>query len=383
MTAIRNLAKTCVPVILVSFLATHVSAQKQDDSKTAIIFVVDRSGSMGQLREPDTAEAFILQAIHVAMLSQRDVKMAVVLHNGHGIKVLGDDNGAPTAALKTLQQRVIQEWESPFGGTPLDEALGMTVAMAKALPANTNTTLVNIGDGSPSSGRLRPEDFQEVQQEIDRQIQAIQARGFPPRTTEQLIQRFRAELRDPTTEEFKQLYNRQVKAEFEACLRHAALLKGKKVRFVSVDFGTPIKELRKIHQAAGGSDRDYLVVQTANRVIEALHGAGLTQLDGIVVPKPIHIPADSSTFEKTIEHQLDSVGEAAVVSIVFQSPIPKFDEHVDLSVEADGTTYAFGLQNQNPDAILSRDAAGHVAVATLVLATMPKDGTLRIRYRSP
>jgi len=359
-------------------------AESREEGDECIIVMYDASSSMGTLPEPDTAQAFITELIHVASISGRSVKMAVILFNGNGVKVLGDDDNMPTAALASLHKKVLEEWEKPFGATPCDEALQQCVRIARAVSSEAKVTVINFGDGHPGSGRLRPDDFEEVQQKMDSRIEAIRKLGYPPKTTQKLIDRFLAAVRTPGTEESKEVYEKvQLKAEFELCERHAAALKASKVRFVSVDFAGGIEPLRKIHESAGGLDADYLIVQPANQVIKRLHDLRVTQLDGIVVPRPVHLPAHPTTFQTDYEHRLDQVGEAALVTIVFHRPIEAFEQHCELSVDAGGVTYRFDVQNTDPTAILSYDSAGKVATATLVLPSMPADGKVTVHFRSP
>jgi len=376
----------CLLTVVRTFGGSPSVALADNDDKAAeyIIILYDGSQSMGMLPEPDTAQAFITELIHVASISRRPVKIAVILFNGNGVKVLGDDKNMPTAALASLHKKVLQEWQEPFGPTPQDGALQECVRMVQAVPSEANVTVINFGDGHPESGRLRPDDFEEVREMIDRRIESIRKLAYPPRTTQQLIDRFLAAVKTPGTEEWKEVYEKvQRKAEFELCKRHAAVLKGAKVRFISVDFAGGIEPLREIHQSAGGLDADYLIVQPANTVIKRLHDLRVTQLDGIVVPRPVHLPADQSTFQKAYEHLLDKVGEAALVTVVFHRSIEDFADHCELSIDAGGATYTFDTQNSDPNAILSFDSAGKVATATLVLPSMPTDGRVTIRFRSP
>lgn len=348
-----------------------------------LIFLIDRSGSMRLLPEPDTTQAAVTEAIHVANLSGRPVKMAVILFNGNGVKILGDEKDLPTAALRALHKRVLNEWESPAGGTPLDAALQHCVRMVKELPASARVTVVNVGDGQPDSDCLRPDDFAEIREEMDRQIKALQSQAFPPRIIQELLEQRQRAWKSPATEEFKKLHDLQVKAEFQACLRHAAMLKGRKVRFVSLDFVGQLEALRKIHDAAGGVDADYATVKPANTVVKHIHGLGLTQLEGIVVPAPVQVAADANAFELKRSHPLDSVGDGAIVTIVFHQPIPRFSEQVELSADIGGATVTFDVRNNDPNVILSFDAAGNVVAATLVLPSLPANRDLKIRYRSP
>ncbi|MCY2988008.1 MAG: VWA domain-containing protein [Planctomycetota bacterium] len=331
------------------------------------IFLVDRSESMAHLPEPDTIQAAINEALQVAILSGRPAKMAVIIFNGRGVKILGDDQDMPMSALKSLHKRLFNEWPTPDGGTPLDEALQHCARMVKSLPAAARITIVNAGDGQPSSGRLRPDDFSDIQKEMERQLKGIQSQSYPPGILQQLVDQRQRAWKDPTTEEFRKLYALQIKAEFDACLRHAAVLKGRKVRFVSLDFVGQLDELRQIHDAAGGTAEDYAVVRPANTAVKRIHDLGLTRLDGVIVPPPVHVPADAASFECQIQHSLDRVGEAALVTVLFHQAIPRFPEQVELSIDAGGVPYRFDVQNQDPNVILTFDAAGNVTGATLAL----------------
>ncbi len=363
--------------------APRSAASVDPGTEHYIIFMIDCSESMHQLPEPHTILAAVTQTLQVAILSDRQVKIAVILFNGNGVKILGDENDMPTSALKSLHTRLLNEWQKPNGGTPQDEAMQHCVRMVKALPTAARITVVNAGDGRPSSGRLRPDDFSGIQEEMDRQLKAIQSLPYPPGIIQELVEKRHLAWKDPTTEEFRKLYDLQIKAEFDACLEHAAVLKGRKVRFVSLDFAGQLQELRQIHDAAGGAADDYAVVRPANTVVKRIHDLGLTQLDGIIVPPPVHIPADTGSFQRQFVHPLDFVGEAALVTLVFHTPIPRFQEQAELQIEANGVTYVFDVQNHDANTSLIFDAAGNVVGGTFALPNVTEGTELCIRFQSP
>ena len=380
--SVHQVCRVAFMSLLVILLVGHVSSAELAEEVQTLIFLVDRSESIAHLAQPDTTLPFITQAIHVGALSGRQVRMAVIVFNGNGVKVIAGEDGKTTSALESLHKKLLQDWEKPSGATPFDQALTEAISLVKnAAPGRV--TVVHFGDGCPESGRLRPEDFESVRKEIDRRVEGFRNAGYPPKTTQQLIDRFTKAMGIPGTEEFNQVYAIQRGAEFDLCKKHAATLRAAKVRFVSVDFDGRIPQLREIHDAAGGLAADYLVVQPANTVIKKLHELRLIQLNGIVVPKPVHIGPDLATFQGTIECLLDRVGEAAVLTVVFHEPIEDFGGKVDLSMTTAGVTHKFDVQNSDPSAILSFDNAGRVATATLVLPSMPPDGKAILHFRSP
>ena len=373
----------CVAVAILLLLSglAHADAA-EDQSASTLVFLVDRSASINDLPIPENTQAVITHVVKVAALSRRPVKVAVILFNGDGLNVLAGDDGLPTAAHEALLQRLLTEWTPPRGGTPLNDALQACLQMLKACDSEEHVTVVHCGDGRPLSGRLRPDDFPDVKQHIERRTRAILDGPYPEVIKQGQIEKLKLAWQDPNTPEGRQIWQIQVKAELQACLSHAAALKARKARFITVDFNG-IADLQRIHEAAGGTHRDYLLARPANTLVAKLHAAGLTAFEGVLVPRPLSAPAAPTVFEKTIDLQLDDVGEAIVLTVVFDQPVVDFHQHVELSVETSEGTYAFNTQNDDPQALLSLDNAGRVATATLSLPSLPADRRLRIRYRSP
>jgi hypothetical protein len=360
-------------------------APADQTSGTVMILLVDKSESMAHLPEPDVDQAFLTELIQLARLSGRAVRIAAIVFGGEGVKVFGDDHQMPTAAHASLHRALIRDWPKPAGGTPLEAALQECVRMVGAQPPRTDVTVVLCGDGRPDSGRLRPEAFPGVKAEMDRRLKALHEKyqGHPASILHRLAERLETAWKDPETEEFRALYAVQAKAEYARTLEHAAALKKAGIRFVSVDYAGGIPELQEIHREAGGRPADLVLATPPTTVIPKLHSLGLTALPRVIVQAPRPFPAEPARFEGTYELRLDPIGEAALVTLVFEPPVAEFTRHATLEAEVGGNRTSFTEENREPDRIVSLDSAGRVATATLVLDAIPPDGRVVLRYRSP
>lgn len=367
--------------VLCSISGEAKPTKKEEDTKIQI-WLIDRSRSINDLNPADTIQAMLVQATQVASLSKRPIKMGAILFNSREITVIGDKKGQPTLAHKKFLQDVKTKWSKAEGATPLDLALDRCLGMVKALPAQSDVTVIYFGDGSPESLRPRPKDFPAVQKYLNKEIQQIQARELPPGITQRLINDFKEELKNPETQAAKKLWKVQIPEEFNACLDLVAALSARKVRFLTVDFKKN-DAMRKIHQSAGGTDADYVQVSEPNKVLQSLHKTKLTSFPDIIVPPPMTAPADSADTKATYTASLDDVAEAAVISLVFTRSIEDWDRVCELTMTAGGQTFTFTEKNNDPQAMLTKDGKGRIVMATLSLEQLPRDKKVTITFNSP
>src|SRR3972149_1730105 len=80
-----------------SLFACPQSQPQSEQDGAALIFWDDRSESYKKLPYPHTDLALITHGIYLARLSGKSVKVAVIVFNGDGVKVIGDENGMPTS----------------------------------------------------------------------------------------------------------------------------------------------------------------------------------------------------------------------------------------------------------------------------------------------
>jgi hypothetical protein len=373
-------------ILLLSITASSVAAAPKSPPKPAsvLLIMVDYSGSTALLNPPHTMQASVVHLVNLAEFSGQPVAIAVVFFGQGGVRVVGDKGGMPTLAYAALRQELLGSWPKPAGETPMDEAFQATLKLARTAPRGAPISVVLMSDGQPESGRLRPQDFPEIAQEMARHREAVvkKYQGFPPEILQHYLRQLEAEWSTPGTEAFKQLYDRQVRAEFQTTLQHAAALAKEKVRFVTVDFGGGIPQLREIHQAAAGADRD-LVATSPNAVTGKLHELGLTALPRVVLAPVQFYDAQSDSFDRSIELLLDPIADRGMLTVEFSPAIPDFASQAFLKARVDGSESAFTLGNTAPQRLLALDAKGNVATATLLLDAIPKDGRVTIQFQSP
>lgn len=316
--------RAVVSLFLAAAFAAEASPAASDPKDAVpgdvVIFLVDRSESVGQLATPDTVEALVNHYVRVAALARMPTQFAVVAYSGKGVQVIGDPQGRPTLAYDALLERLEQDFPRPNGGTPLVEALQATQALVAALPDEQRVTIIHCGDGQPA-GAFDPDQYPVVAKHLADCIAAV-TQGVPTDQQQPKIEELRRKWRDPATPEGKRLYETYAEQEFSACKRLAAGFHDRQVRFVSVDFNG-VEMLRQLHEAGGGKPQDYLLVQPASRLIEMLHEHGLTRFGGVLVCKPIVVPK-GDVRQRVTAIPLDAISEAAVVTVVFSEPVADF-----------------------------------------------------------
>jgi hypothetical protein len=345
------------------------------------IYLVDTSESMTSLR--DATQAALTHQVKLAELAGDDVKVAVVFFGGHGVKVVGGKDGKPTAATKGLLDQLLRDWPRPSGATPMDGAFQEAVRLAAALPPGSDATVLLFTDGEPDSCVLRPEAFPEIKAQIDKALKAYeeQHKDLPPALLQNALARKKIAFETSGTEEWKQAYDRQRDLEFARVLEHAKTLRQARVRLVTVDYVGNYPRLKEIHQAAGGRAADLLVCRPPVAAIAKLHNLGLTALPGVAVQAPLHVAADQKASERTLSVRLDPVGDRALVTVVFEPGIENFEKGATLEAAAGGTVLAFTLDNDDAGRLLSRDSAGAVVAAHLLLDPLPQDGLVSLTLR--
>ena len=348
-----------------------------------LLFLVDRSDSMNGFQPPETTQAVVLHGLDLAALSPEPPSVAVVFFGEGDVMVVGDENGMPTSAIGTLRRRLLADWPDLGGATPMDEAFQTAVRIVHDLPQDTEVSIVLMTDGRPDSGRIRPDDFPEIQEIIEDRKKALSGKyqGFPPAIIQAKLAEYEQELADPETETFETIYIQQRELEFAKTLELASALKKRGVRFVTLAFRQTLP-LVGIHEAAGGLEDD-LVETSPNQIIPKLHALRLLALPRIVALPVQEFDADPQAFERTIRVPPETIGEAILVTVEFQPAIEDFEKRCVLEAVVDGTTYAFTASADQPEAVTATDAAANVATATLTLDRLPTSGSITLRWRSP
>ncbi len=372
--------------LLVMMVMTVISTSKTLAAQV-VLFLNDRSPSFSQLDPPDQTQAMELQFLDLLQLSGDQTKVAFINFGGSdGLTVFAGDDGLPTSEWTTLKHRVLKEFPKLAGATPMDMALELGQQMVSKLPSGMPVTVVLISDGRPESGWLRPKDFPEVAKEIERQrtvlLERCRIRGYTDKITQDLIRRQEQQWADGTTKECQELYSQfQIPAELKKVVQLAEALAKSQVRFVSVDFGGGIVELRDIHQAAGGVPND-LVVCKPDEVIRNLHKLGLTELPGVVKQEVREIPANPKAFQADYVMPPDPLAAKTVVTIQFHPAIVDWDKHLKLSVNIRGTEIMLTADNADERITLAPDGQGHLATVSVVVDT-PGDGQIALHLESP
>lgn len=361
----------------------QVSQPKSKVPSKHIVFLIDHSPSMKRFQPPECSHAVVDMILSLAELSGENVAICVVFCGGDGVTVFGDDRGMPTAAHTALRAQLLQQWPSLSGNTPLDSAFERLVQILSSLPVNADVTIVSMLDGVPDSGRLRPDDFPEVRDVLDgvRERALQRTDGFPTVIREAKLRDAIRPYADPTTTEFKELYALQQQAEFNRTLDFADVLRARHVRYVTFALAE-LPQLEELHSAAGGLTEDYLQIE-AGRVLSALPALRLTDLPRIVRLPDHKFDEDPQSFKRTLTIPLESLGEAAFATIVFDPPLEQFSDHYRLTARADGAAYAFAIDGIDPAAVLMRDRAGNVVAASLMLESMPQDANVTFEIDSP
>src|SRR3954464_8665368 len=92
-------------------LAQPGSAQpaKAAAEKTAVvIYLIDNSAWIQHLQQPDQMRSVVLHCTTVARLSRRPVKVAAIIDNSEGIKVVGDEKEMPTGNFVKFLKDLLQ-----------------------------------------------------------------------------------------------------------------------------------------------------------------------------------------------------------------------------------------------------------------------------------
>ena len=348
-----------------------------------LIVVSDYSISIGEFLPPDSSRAVVDLLLNLLGLSQERVGVGVVFFGGEGVQVVGDDQGMPTLAHAELRSRLLQRWPELAGHTPMDAAFERVVEMINTLPPGSRVTIVLMTDGFPSSGYLRPDEFPEVQQEIDaiRDRVLNQHRGLPDAIVEAKLRQALEPLLDPESEEFLRIYEIQQQAEFAKTLKLAEAFNHRHARFVTLSF-REVPPLKEIHEAAGGLENDLVLTHPA-RIIARLPDLRLTSLPRLVQLPDRKFPEDAGTFQRTMEVPLEPIGEAALPVIVFDPPLEEFSKRHRLTARVGGAEYTFDLDSADPAVTLMTDRAGNVITASLFVDAIPDDGRVTFAWESP
>jgi hypothetical protein len=366
-----------LPNALAAPTSTTAGSNPAGPANDVVIYLVDRSGSVGMLEVPDTVEAAIVHQVQVAQLARTPAKFLVVVYSGQGVTVIGDKEGQPTLAYETFLERLHAEFPRPNGTTPLVEALTAALKVIKALSPGQRVTVIHCGDGQPC-GPFDPDRYPSVAKFIaDRTAAAT--RDVRPEDQQAKVDELHRQWADPESPDGKLLHALWLKEEFAECKRVAAGCRDRNVRFVSIDFNG-LSTLKELHEAAGGAPDDYLLVKPASRLIDVLHERGLTRYDGVLVSKPIEVK-ESDSERNVVGIRLNKFANSALVTAVFREPVPQFTDHLRAGFKVDGRVTELSADGGDPSARLSYDNAGRVATASLLLPTMPSNHAVAFACR--
>lgn len=372
---------SCPMTNVLAFQVTPQAKADTENKRQRLIVLADRSGSMAKQMPPETTQAAVLHLLELAALANRNLEVLVITFGGD-VKVFGGQDGKPTAAYESLARKLIAEWPKAIGATPLDLAFERTVEAcsdAREVP----TTVLLLSDGDAHSGWLRPEDFPEIQAALDARAKALRAQVVDedPAFQTDFLRRHAEKLSNPESEDFKKLFAKQLPAEQAKALEHAKSLHSHSVRFVTLDF-TNNERIKELHKTAGGVPADYILT-TPDQVISKLQDRKVTTLSGIAQLKTLEIDANPNATEHDFVVKTDPMADGVFVAIEFHPAIPDFATECRFSMEADGQSYEFDVENPEPETVVTRDAKGSVATMSIRLPFVPQNHTLRFHWESP
>ncbi len=355
--------------------------QSQQPSASAqgsiVIYLVDRSASVGGLPVPDPSLAMITHHIRVAELARAPTKFLVVTYSGQGVQVFGDAKGMPTLAYETLLAQLDKEFPKPNGTTPLVEAYEKLASILTNFPVSERITIIHSGDGIPTIG-FDKNKYPKIAAYMSKRIsQATQ--GVAPDEQQEKIDVLQREWNDPLSPEGKRLWALYEKEATLTCHRIASHLKKPNLRFVSVDFNG-VQQLRDLHEASGGAVEDYLLVKPASKLIQSLHDRGLTQYSGVLLSPPLRV--ESLGKSRHIQRiPLSSLSDATVITVVFEKPIANYEKSIQIAVKVDGQVLKFSADNSDPQTRLCRDNAGRLAAAIFSMPSPIKSHEMAFAFR--
>lgn len=355
----------------------------------AVIYLVDRSKSYNDLVPPDQTQALLLHHCDLLSLSGSQTKIGVIYFGvANDVAIVGDAEGMPTNATGAVKHRLLKEFPEALGATPMDVAFEQATKLISKLPKETKVTVVMLSDGSPGSGRLRPDAFREVADELNKrreaEVKKLQAKGFPPKIRERVLANFDLVYSDLANQEARQLYEQvQLKAEFKKVLECAEAMAQAKVRFVTVDFSNgALPELFDIHGKAAGLPEDF-VKTPADEVIGRLFELGLTKLPEVVRQDVVSHPADAKEFSKEFAIDLDPLATESVVTWQFQPAIPDFAKTLKMALRLGTRDVEINPNNNDDQVTLAVDGKGNLATVAVKLNEGLKLSRVALQLTSP
>ena len=346
-----------------------------------LIFLVDRSNSMSQLSPAETEQAVIKHAIDAASLAGQNIQVLIICYGRDGITVFGED-GRPTVAYESLLKQLFERWPAAEGGTPMDATFEKLLEIVNDLPDDARKTVVLITDGEPDSLMLRPDVFPTIRAIIAAKREAVikKGAGFSASVQQELLRQFEQPLSDPSTKEWKTLYDQQLPLEFQKTLEHAKALKLEGVRFLTVDFVNNPRTA-EIHNAAGGVAED-LIVTSPNDVITKLHERKLTALPRLMQLPSLVQDTDPQAQEREVEVKPEPIAEAILIVMEFQPAIPDFFLNSTMQAQYGGRTFDFNPNAAAAETSVAVDGDGGVATLTLKLDELKSDQPLTLVWES-
>jgi hypothetical protein len=354
-------------MLILALLGESGAEAAEETAKGTVIILVDRSSSIAELPVPDTTSAMIAHTVSVARVAKVETKFLVIVFSGQGVQVIGDEDNQPTANYEVFLQQVQDLLPEPNGGTPLTEALQKCRDVIADLPEGEQVTIVATGDGQPSSG-YQAGVYPAVDAFVEKRVASVSGGDLAS---------YFQEIQDPNSAESKRLGEVLHKAEMTRCLKVVGELRSKADRFVTIDLNG-VADLKTIHDAAGGAENDYVIVEPANQLVQHLEKLGLTRYQGVAVPKAIALAANDESTQR-IKIDIDPIADMALVSLVFEQPIPAFGNDFVLQARINGHTRKFN--GEDPDLLTLKDSSGQVAMLSMFLPTRPTNGIIELAYK--
>lgn len=373
-------------IICAGATAIAVAEEREPTSSRTtpyVLFLNDNSKSILKSDPPATTQSVILQFIGLAKLSQQPIRFGCIQF-GSTIDVYPSNTNGFTGDFHEIGRELRDKWKSPHGATRMDEALEVALRICRTIPNDAHLTVVLMSDGYPASGRLRPEDFPAVQQEIETRRKAILQKyaGHPAKTIQEALQLLENRLRNPESEEFREIYQRQ--DELQRAIETVQTLKREFVnlRFITISLTAEDSPITEIHESASGRPQDF--VQTdGHGLLKALDSLRITSVPRVVQLDHREFVADNDSFERRITVPLDEVAEAALISIEFHKGIERFQDHLELVAEVDGSLIPMRPEHPSETCYFTFDGKGDAVTATLCLESIPLNNDVEFRLESP
>lgn len=346
----------------------NIAAAAENRQQTMIV-LIDRSGSISEL--PNYQSVVVQHLLDLSRLTKGRLSLSFIFF-GQDVEVVGADDGLPTPASEPLRKRCAEALAKPCaGGTPLPEALKAANSILAKLDTKTNKSIVLLSDGVPSIP-LSPELFPEVKQALDDLLNEA-AKSNDPNATEKILER----IQDPKSEEAQKLASIQYPPLLKLTTEIAKSTSRFQARFVSIAFKSGMQDLRSIHQAAGGTESDYIETTPFDSV-QALIEAKL--VSGILQFPTLELPASDKFNLSQVAPVASELRADTLVSLQMQ-PTPQLEKLATFGFQVDSQRHLAGIEaNETSELSLAHDSEGRIATISIVCNAAKQ---LSVGYISP